>query len=309
MARKTWYDSSAAGMVRVVPREGSGETLYASRRRHPRVAPGLFECLIYPLTDGPGVGILIFWPPLLFLLSLPIFDVVALLEPLSRGDFALGLLAVPIFSPLMITFSLVLGYGLLFLGHLFVASAMGEPEHPRWPEWDTGQISEGLGRWIWAALFGLAVGGAPVAVYWLYCGDIDWFDRMIFADLVILGVGYALMALAASLLHDNILMANPVTVLSAIFQTGWDYVMPCVAGGFTVLLCAGMMWAITSYIPTLKLAALALLGFWGLSLYLAMVVLRMLGLTYHAHALELDWFRGRPKWGIPARFGRIYSNS
>jgi hypothetical protein len=309
MARKVWYDSSAADLVRVVPREGGLPPSSSSRRRHPRTAPTLVECLVYPLTDGPGVGILVFWPPLLFLLSLPIFDVVALLEPLSRGDFALGLLALPIFTPLLLTFSLIFGYGLLFLGQMFVASALGEPDHPRWPEWDSHQISEGLTRWVWAAIFGLAIGGVPVAVYWLYCGDIDWFDRMIFADLVIVGVGYALMALAASLLHDSLLMANPFTVISAIFQVGWDYVMPCVAGGVSLLLCAGMLWAVTCYIPSLKLAALTFWGFWVVLLYSAIVVLRMLGLTYHAHAEELEWFRGRPKWGTPSRFGRIYSNS
>jgi hypothetical protein len=309
MARKVWYDSSAADLVRVVPREGGLQPSSSSRRRHPRTAPTLVECLVYPLTDGPGVGILVFWPPLLFLLSLPIFDVVALLEPLSRGNFALGLLALPIFTPLLMSFSLVFGYGLLFLGQMFVASALGEPDHPSWPEWDTHQISEGLTRWVWAAIFGLAVGGVPVAVYWLYCGDIDWFDRMIFADLVIVGVGYALMALAASLLHDSLLMANPFTVISAILQVGWDYVMPCVAGGVSLLLCSGTLWAVTCYIPSLKLAALAFWGFWVLLLYSAIVVLRMLGLTYHAHAEELDWFRGRPKWGTPSRFGRIYSNS
>ena len=49
-------------------------------------------------------------------------------------------------------------------------------------------------------------------------------------------------------------------------------------------------------------------GFWVLAFYLAMVVLRMIGLTYHAHAHELVWFKRRPKWGIP-RSGNLYSNS
>ncbi len=146
--RRNWYDASAASSVRVV--STNGETWGTMRRKHPRTAPGLVECLLYPVTDGPGIGILFFLPPLLLFLSLPIFDVVALLEPLSRGDWALGLLVVPIFLPLISTFALVFGYGLLFFGHMFVASALGEPDHPRWPEWDSHEISEGLGRWLWA---------------------------------------------------------------------------------------------------------------------------------------------------------------
>ena len=137
----------------------------------------------------------------------------------------------PIFLPLLFSFAMVFGYGLLFFGQMFVASALGEPDHPRWPEWDRQEISEGLGRWIWAGVFGLVLGGFPVVVYWIYCGDIDWFDRVVFADLVILGAGYALMALAASLLHDSLVAANPITVLPAIVQVGLGLRQPCLVGG------------------------------------------------------------------------------
>ena len=37
--------------------------------------------------------------------------------------------------------------------------------------------------------------------------------------------------------------------------------------------------------------AVALWAFWVFVLYSAMVALRMMGLTYHAHALDLSWFR------------------
>ncbi|GAC1463073.1 MAG: hypothetical protein NVSMB9_00070 [Isosphaeraceae bacterium] len=304
--RKSWYDASAVESVRVV---SQGETWGASRRRHARQAPGLRECLTYPLSDGPGVGLLLFLPLVLLFLSLPIFDVIAMLEPLARGDWALGLLALPIFLPLLFTLALVLGYGLLFFGHMFVASALGEPDHPRWPEWDPPEISQGLVRWVWAALFGLVLGGFPVVVYWINCGDIDWFDRMIFADMVIVGSGYALMTLAASLLHDSLGAANPITVLSAIVQTGWDFVMPTLSGGVALMIGAGALWGVLFRIPSLKLAVLGLWGFWVFVLYGVMVVLRMVGLTYHAHAQDLVWFTGRPRWGMPSRFGKIYSNS
>ncbi|MCA1684645.1 MAG: hypothetical protein LC745_01415, partial [Planctomycetia bacterium] len=123
--RRSWYDSTAAGSVRLVSKSDAVVGVGPSRRRHPRVAPGLGECLLYPITDGPGVGLLVFMPPVLLFLSLPVFDVIAMLEPLSRGDWAIGLLALPIFLPLIVTFALVLGYGLLFLGQMFVASALG----------------------------------------------------------------------------------------------------------------------------------------------------------------------------------------
>lgn len=308
MARKSWYDASAAGAVRVVGKGGEVGSSSAARRRHPPVAPGLFECLAYPLTDGPGVGLLVFLPPLLLFLSLPIFDVVSILDT-RRVDWALGLLVLPIFLPLMATLALVFGYGLLFFGHMFVASALGEPDHPRWPEWDAAAISEGLVRWAWAGVFGLVVGGFPVVAYWRVCGDIDWFDRVVFFDLIVLGAGYALIALAASLLHDSLVAANPFTVLGAIARIGFDFVVPCLAGGLALILTGATIVGVLFHIPSMKLAVAGLWGFWVLVLYEVMVILRMVGLTYHAHAADLLWFRSRPRWGIPARFGRIYSNS
>jgi hypothetical protein len=61
--------------------------------------------------------------------------------------------------------------------------------------------------------------------------------------------------------------------------------------------------------PSLKMAILGLWVFWVFLLYEAMVVLRLLGLTYYAHAHDLRWFQHRPRWGTPGRFGRIYTNS
>ena len=304
--RKSWFNASAARSVRVVSQPTS---LGPSRRLHPRVAPGPRECLVYPLVDGPGVAILVFLPPVFLFQSLPVFDVISVIDPFNRGNWALGLLVLPIFVPMLFSFAMVFGYALVYFGQMFVASALGEPDHPRWPDWDPHEISQGVARWLWAGVFGLAIGGFPVVVYWLNCGDIDWFDRVIIFDLVVIGAGYSLMALSASLLHDTLAAANPVTVVSAIVQVGWDYVMPSLAGGLAFLLAAGAIWGVLFRIASMKLAVLALWGFWVLALYLMMVVLRMVGLTYHAHARRLVWFTGRPRWGTPSRFGKIYTNS
>ncbi len=305
--RKSWYDPNANDAVRQVSATKSYEPLRRDRRKREPITLG--ECLLYPLVDGSGVGLLVFMPPILWLLSLPIFDIIAILEPLTRGNWALGLLALPILLPLLITFSLTVGYGLLFMGQILVASALGEPDHPRWPEWDTHQISEGLARWFWAAVIGLILGGFPTVLYWIYCGKIDWFDRMIFAELIMVGVGYAQMALAAALLHDSLLAANPITVVLAIVRVGWDYVQPCLVAGFALIFAAGALGAVLFLMPSLTVALIALWGFWVFVLYEAMVVMRMIGLTYYLHAADLAWFRGRPKWGTSARYGRIYSNT
>jgi hypothetical protein len=306
---KPWYDERAADAVRVVRAPDSRPAWRVRRRRRRQGLALLGSCLAYPLKDGPGVGLLVFFPPWLWLLSLPVFDWIAIIDPLDKGNWALGLLVLPIFLPLLFSFLMTLGYVLLCLGQMLVTSALGEDDHPRWPAWHPAEISEGLARWLWAGLFGLVLGGIPVVIYWVHCGPIDWFDRVVFVELVIVGAGYAEMALAAALLHDTLIAANPYTVLRAIAQIGWDYVQPCLVAGLCVILAAGAFWAVLFGVPSFRIAAFCLWAFWVLSLYGAMVTLRMLGLTYFQHARKLLWFYNPPRWATSAQVGQIYANS
>ena len=307
--RKSWKNSGDADLIRVV-RGGRGNfDGFSARRRHPKVAPGLLECLKYPLIDGPGLAMLVFWPPLLFFLTLPIFDVVAILKPATRSNWAIGLLALPIFLPLLIVFALTFGYALLFFGQMLVTSALGENDHPTWPEWDSHLISEGLTRYLWAAIFGVALGGFPAMVYWKYCGDVDWFDALVFFDLAAVGVAYGLMTLLSALLHDSLIAANPVRVIASMFEVGWDFIMPSTVASVGIGVSAAVIGLMVHYIPSLKISFLCLWLDWVFTLYVGMVAVRMAGLVYHAHSNELLWFRDRPKWGLPKRYGRIYGNN
>ena len=53
--------------------------------RHARVCAGLGECLLYPLRDGPGLGLLFFLPPIMWILSLPVYDVISFLAADDQG--------------------------------------------------------------------------------------------------------------------------------------------------------------------------------------------------------------------------------
>ena len=111
--RKQWYDPEASEAIRVVPRAEDEPTLSSLRWRHARVRPGLGECLLYPLSDGPGLGLLVLFPPAMWVLSLPVFDFIAMLQPLTKGNWKLGLIVLPIFIPLLFSFSMTFGYVLL----------------------------------------------------------------------------------------------------------------------------------------------------------------------------------------------------
>jgi hypothetical protein len=307
---KRWYDPGSAGSLLLVQHSKDDEESYASLRwKHPRTSPGLLECLLYPLSDGPGLGLMVLFPPVLWLLSLPVFDFIAVLEPLTKSDWALGLFVVPVFIPLLFSFGSIVSYLLIFLGRVLVASAMGENDHPHWPELSPEDISEGIGRWLWALLTGAVLSGLPAVVFWKYFGAIDWPTLSVFGLLLFLGVGFTQMALAASLMHETITAANPVTVVAAVRRIGWVYLLPCAVTTVAVLLTCLSVYSLLFRMPKMWMEAVALWAFWVFFLYTGMVVLRMLGLTYHAHAMDLYWFRRRPRWATGGRPGRIYANS
>jgi hypothetical protein len=297
-----------------VRRASAAQAQASGRRRRGRsieAEASLGRCLLYPLRDGPGVAMLVAIPPFFWIMSVPAFDIIRILSPGVGREFnpIAAFLVWSIALPLILSFVMVLGYILLFLGGVLVASAMGEDDHPSWPTWDYRAIVEGLGRWGWALVFGFGLGAFPTVAYWVNCGDIDLFDRIVFADLLVLGAGYTQMALAAALLHNTLLAANPWTVLQGIWRLGWAYLEPCLVAGGAVILALASLYGVLFRAPSLQVAAIGLWAWWVFALYAAMVVLRLLGLTYYRHADALGWFRARPRWAVWGRQGTIYTNS
>ncbi len=254
----------------------------------------LRSCFAYPVVDGPGIALLIVLPPFLAIMALPVFDMMVHIRPGNALD-PVNLLILPFTLPMVASFSLTVGYVLLFLGRVLVESATGHDDHPRWPQWDRLEIVEELGRWIWAGLMGLAVGGLPALGYWIYCGRVDWIDRVLFVDLTIVGAAYAQMALMAALLHETLAAANPVTVLRAIVRLGWDYLGPCVVTGLAIALDLVGWSFVLLHAPSVEVGVLGLWACWVATLYMAAVIARVLGTTYYKHADALGWFRTAPR--------------
>ncbi len=252
-----------------------------------RPEPHLWTSLLYPFWGATGIALLAFIPPLLWIASLP---GASLLATLSTGVPVIPIGWLLLGLPSGMAVGVILGYALLFLSRVLVTSAHGEVHHPRLPEGSPGEIARGFGRWIWALVVGGVAGGFPAVAYWAYCGTIDTFDVIVLAELVALGTVYAQMALLASILHDDPLGANPITVLRAIRRVGWDCLRPSLVVGFAVVLAVGAG-ALLFTIPNPALAAAGLWAFWVWILYEAMVVLRVLGLFYFRHARKLGWFR------------------
>ena len=249
----------------------------------------LRHCWAYPLVDGPGVALLFCLPPFLAIMALPVIDLMVQFRP-DNALNPVNLLIVPFTFPLVSCFGLTVGYILIFVGRMLSASAIGEEDHPRFPSWNRLEILEELARWTWAGLMGAAIGGAPAALFWVRCGDLDALDWFLFFDLVILGVSYAQMALMAALFHDSLIAANPITVLAAIGRIGWDYLLPCLITAVAFLVGVGCWVAVLYHSPGPGWGVVGLWASWVVTLYLVMVLARMLGFLYARHAKSLRWF-------------------
>jgi hypothetical protein len=256
----------------------------------------LRESLLYPLWGSTGVVSLVVLPPLLWITSTPVVGGVQAVRTFQGAP--LGLVGLMMLIPGLVGLFAVLGFTLLFLGKVLASSALGEVHNPRWPDWEMSAIWFGLGRWLWAALVGLIVGGVPAVFYWIYCGDVDLFDAMILAELAAVGAVYALMALLASVLHEDLLAANPVTVVGAITRLGWSYARPCLVCGAVAVVSGTLLGASFEVSDNPPLSAFLFWLFWLVALYGSMVVLRVLGLFYWRNARALGWFRGRTGWGV-----------
>ena len=252
----------------------------------------LGESLLYPFWGATGVALLIIFPPILTVVSAMVFLVVGAFQ---FGSGLVKLMSVVWTIPIGLGLLGTCGFLLLYFGGVLSSSAVGEIHQPRWPDWEMTSIARGIGRWTVALVAGLVVGGLPSIAYWITCGDVDLFDLMILSELAAVGAIYALMALLASILHEDAMGGNPFTVFRAIRKVGFGYVEPCLVAGGAVGL-AGTVLALALKLDNPLLSIIFFYGFWVVGLYETMVVLRVLGLFYRKYAKALGWFRGRTGW-------------
>jgi hypothetical protein len=264
-----------------------GRPLRVWRRRRDL---SLGENFRYPIVDGPGIALMVFLPPFLAIMALPVFDMMVDITPENALN-PINLLIIPFSLPLVISSTLTIGYVLLFLGRIVTSSASGQEDHPRFPIWDRLEILEELARWIWAALTGLAIGGLPAMVYWEHCGEVDWLDLALFIVLAIVGISYAQMALMTSLLHDSLAAANPITVIRSIARIGEGYLAPCLVTTLAIFLGLTAWRMVLLHSPNMGLGLVGLWACWVFTLYAAMMVVRVLGTLYYKNETRLAWFR------------------
>ena len=228
----------------------------------------------YPFRNASGLGLLAMIPPLLWFGSVPLFA----LGPMIASGSAVSLLGMILLLPQLVILFFALGHVLLFLGDVILTSCLGAVNLPRQATWSPSEIAGGWGRWVWALVAGGALGGTPALIYWVQCGDVDWFDQVVLIDLILPGLAYAQMALVVALIHDSPWSAaNPILMVRAIRNAGWAYFWPCLVSGLCLVVVVGLLKGCLE-IGNPFGQALAFWAWWVVALYLAMVALRWLGL-------------------------------
>jgi hypothetical protein len=243
----------------------------------------LWKSLLYPFWDVDGLLFLVIFSILWWLLTFIPFSLVV------DGVVPGGPLAI-LLAPLLLGHLLAFGYTLLYLREVLVTSAAGDVRHPRWSAIDPYEIIRGLSRWFWAFLIGGVLGLFPAVWYWIRCGTVDMLDWIVLVDLILPGVAYGQMALVASLLLDDPLGANPITVCQALWRVGLRSLQPALVVSFALMLAGGLSILIVT-IPIPILALFMLWIFLSFVLYEALVVMRILGLEYRRQARKIGWFR------------------
>jgi hypothetical protein len=230
-------------------------------------ARGLAEAFAYPLRSS-GV-----WMVLSGALALLLAQYAA---QLASYAFLLGLLA------LVILTVGVVGYYFAFIKQVIVTSASGANTLPGWPEiLSPADFLEPF----FHCLALLAVSFGPWLLWQVWGPDVgrDWMSW------VLLGWGafYCPMALVGLALADSVSGLNPAVIVPSILRLFGPYCAAVLLVGILLLAQLGSGWLAEA----LSIPFVSSLAVQFLSLYLLVVIARILGVTYYLHRDALGWFK------------------
>ena len=188
------------------------------------------------------------------------------------------------------------GYLYAFMQKIIQSTAHGEEKPPTWP--DFGDFwSDILMPYLqllgcFAFCFGPAIGMILWIGWWdpvtaLVTGaPPEPFKALTNGLFLLLGAAYFPMALLAVSMFDSLSALNPMLVIPSMFKAKMEYlVVLLVSAGVFVMIVVKAVALIYIPIPILPSLVSA-----GVSLYLFMVEVRLLGLLYRAKRHELGWF-------------------
>jgi hypothetical protein len=245
---------------------------------HPGVPAAAASSSLPPATRDPG---------LLSALAYPLAGDGAIMLAAGTVFFTLligGTMLAPRASILLGVFSF--GYLLVALQHIVQTSAYGEPRMPAWPAFESATWFDELLHpcLLWTGTLALCLGpGYAVLSFYADAGDttVIGFGWV----LLIGGAVYLPMALLAVAMTDSLGGLDPRLVIPSILAIPGRYLLALVLLG--VMTAMGQ--AVHAGLDRLHLGWLAALPNGFVTLYIAVVQARLLGLIYHTNRDRFRW--------------------
>jgi hypothetical protein len=266
---------------------------------------GGFSSIPYPLRGAESLAViavlsLVFW---VFTVLVPEYCLTVIGDADKLGATQLGwLVALVSALPAVILFPLFVLYGLQYLGRVLVSSAMGDTTPPRTPDRNFDGFFNGLSPWLIWLVLGVGAGLLPLFSYGFFQGSIAATGTWTALGLFLVGLPYILMALMMTFLHDDPFAAKPWRVVGALLRSGASFWPVC------AFVLAAMVLGVGTFALALMLRSnsfwlylVVCLVCWFVVQWIAIVIMRSLGLYYFHHKDLLSWHHAHPRWGVAWR--------
>mgnify|MGYP001346114932 CR=1 FL=1 len=176
------------------------------------------------------------------------------------------------------------GYLLAYYQRILLSTSIGEDRMPDWPEFtDWSDLLSPILQFIGTLLFSFG----PALLIQLFVPEELAVKPWLYWSGILFGCFYFPMAFLAVTMADSFSALNPLAIVPSVLNCGWTYVqaMVVLAGIF------GVNWFANGIISkALPVPIVTDVAAQWLSLYLAVVEMRILGLVYLAKKHELGWF-------------------
>jgi hypothetical protein len=178
-----------------------------------------------------------------------------------------------------------IGYLFAYMKSVAVASAYGEDEMPKYP--DFSNFYDDIMHPIILVFATVLLCFLPLGVYMYYIDyTLPGWETVGFYALLGLGCCALPVSLLSVFLHETVFALNPLLLIISVVRVPMEYTVVCIVLAILVGLRLLMMWLVmkTKIIPVLPEAADEFV-----SLYLLCVEMRIIGLLFHTRRKDLGW--------------------
>lgn len=176
----------------------------------------------------------------------------------------------------------LMGVGTHFLDALLALSKASKIDELGATDFSPRPAFKSLFRWLVCFACGPAAVFVAAAHYWLYCGDPNWIDYLILAELIVPSLMYALLGVLVLSDHPEQLLPRPRQVLQMVQRLGLMGILTCAGISLAAVLLFSLAAFAIALLQSDLFVGLLLLWICWFGVWLsAAMTLQMLGGWYH----------------------------